>query len=68
MKAQQRAMVSELRTQDEALIRHLVAMGIREGCTIFLESKFPSYVVQVHRGRAAFDRKTADCIWVIPIP
>lgn len=67
LKVKQRATVLQLKTKDEAVIRHLMAMGIREGCTIFLESKFPAYVVQLERSRAAFDRQTADCIWVTPV-
>ena len=64
LKVGKTAIVAKLETQDEAIIRHLMAMGVIPGINILLESKFPSYVVLVGKNRAALDRETAEIIYV----
>jgi len=59
-----KAIVAKIETQDEGLIRHLMAMGVIQGVNILLESRFPSYVVQVGKSRAALDKETAQIIYV----
>jgi ferrous iron transport protein A len=59
-----KAIIVEINTKDDALLRHLMAMGVVQGVTIMVESRFPSYVVKVGRGRAAFDTQTAKTIYV----
>ncbi|MTF39294.1 ferrous iron transport protein A [Cyanobacterium aponinum 0216] len=57
-------MVAKLETQDEGIIRHLMAMGVIQGVNISLESKFPSYVLSVGKSRTALDKETASIIYV----
>lgn len=64
LKIGSQAIVAKLETQDEGIIRHLMAMGVIQGVNISLESKFPSYVVSVGKSRAALDKETASIIYV----
>lgn len=64
LKIGSKAIVAKIETQDEGLIRHLMAMGVIQGVDILLESRFPSYVVQVGKSRAALDKETAQIIYV----
>jgi ferrous iron transport protein A len=68
LKVGTKALVAKLETQDEAIIRHLMAMGIIQGVNIVLESNFPSYVIQVGKNRAALDQETAEYIYVTLSP
>ena len=56
--------VAALKTQDEAIVRKLMALGISPGIGITLEQKFPSYIIKVGRTRAALDRETAASIYL----
>ncbi len=56
--------VAALKTEDEAVIRKLMAMGVTPGISITLEQRFPSYIIKVGRTRAALDRETAQSIFV----
>ncbi|HEY9853424.1 MAG TPA: FeoA family protein [Leptolyngbyaceae cyanobacterium] len=56
--------VAALKTEDEAVIRKLMAMGVIPGISITLEQRFPSYIIKVGRTRAALDRETAQSIFV----
>lgn len=64
LKIGSKAIVAKIETQDEGLIHHLMAMGVIQGVNILLESRFPSYVVQVGKSRAALDKETAQIIYV----
>lgn len=56
--------VAALKTEDEVIIRKLMAMGIYPGISITLEQRFPSYIIKVGRTRAAVDRETARIIFL----
>lgn len=56
--------VAALKTEDEAMIRKLMAMGVSPGISITLEQRFPSYIIKVGRTRAALDRETAHMIYL----
>jgi ferrous iron transport protein A len=56
--------VAALKTQDEMIIRKLMAMGVIPGISITLEQRFPSYIIKVGRSRAALDRETAQTIYL----
>ncbi|MBD2184398.1 FeoA family protein [Aerosakkonema funiforme] len=56
--------IAALKTQDEATIRKLMALGVMPGITLTLEQKFPSYIIKVGRTRAALDRETAASIYL----
>ena len=45
--------VAALKTEDETLLRKLMAMGVSPGISITLEQRFPSYIIKVGRTRAA---------------
>lgn len=60
----ERGTVAALKTEDEAIIRKLMAMGVTPGISIILEQRFPSYIIKVGRTRAALDRETAQSIFV----
>lgn len=57
-------MVAVLKTEDESVIRKLMALGISPGIPITLEQRFPSYIIKVGRTRAALDRETAETIYL----
>lgn len=59
-----KAVVVKIETQDEKVLRHLMAMGVIQGVTITVENRFPSYVAKVGRSRASFDSDTAKNIHV----
>ena len=56
--------IAALKTQDEATIRKLMALGVMPGISLTLEQKFPSYIIKVGRTRAALDRETASTIYL----
>jgi ferrous iron transport protein A len=56
--------VASLKTEDEATLRKLMAMGIMPGIPITLEQRFPSYIIKVGRTRTALDRETAQVIYL----
>lgn len=56
--------VAALKTENEAMIRKLMAMGVSPGMAITLEQSFPSYIIKVGRTRAALDRETAQIIYI----
>lgn len=56
--------VAALKTDDEATIRKLMAMGVMPGMPIILEQRFPSYIIKVGRTRAAIDREIAQTIYI----
>ncbi|WP_013323327.1 FeoA family protein [Gloeothece verrucosa] len=64
LKTGDKAVVAPWQTADDALIRKFMTMGIMPGIPITLEQQFPSYIVKVGRTRAAFDRETAQLIYV----
>ncbi|ACK71971.1 FeoA family protein [Gloeothece citriformis PCC 7424] len=64
LKTGEKAIVAPWQTSDNTLIRKLMTMGIMPGVAIKLEQQFPSFIVQVGRTRAAFDRETAKLIYV----
>jgi ferrous iron transport protein A len=64
LKIGSKAMVVKIHTEDEGMLRHLMAMGIIQGVTVVVERRFPSYVVKVGRSRAALDIETARTIYV----
>lgn len=56
--------VAALKTEDETLLRKLMAMGVNPGISITLEQRFPSYIIKVGRTRAALDREIAQTIYL----
>jgi ferrous iron transport protein A len=59
-----KAIVYKIKTEDDAVLRHLMAMGVVQGATVMLENRFPSYVIKIGRSRAALDFETAQTIYV----
>lgn len=64
LKIGSQASVAKIDTDDEGVLRHLMAMGVVQGVTIMVERRFPSYVVKIGRSRAALDSETAQNIYV----
>lgn len=58
--------VTDLQTSNDAGLRKLTALGIMPGVEVILEQRFPSYILQVGRTRAALDRQVVQSIWVKP--
>lgn len=56
--------VAAFKTNDETIIRKLMAMGVIPGIPITLEQCFPSYIIKVGRTRAAIDSEIAKTIYV----
>ena len=56
--------VAALQTEDEAILRKLMAMGVSPGISITLEQRFPSYIIKVGRTCVALDRETAQTIYL----
>jgi ferrous iron transport protein A len=56
--------VAALKTEDETLLRKLMAMGVSPGISITLEQRFPSYIIKVGRTRASLDREIAQTIYL----
>ena len=56
--------VACLKTDNDAIVRKLMAMGVMPGSSVILEQTFPSYIVKVGRTRAAMDEETAQTIYV----
>jgi ferrous iron transport protein A len=56
--------VAALKTEDEAIVRRLMAMGVSPGIFLTLEQRFPSYIIKVGRTRAAVDQETARIIFL----
>lgn len=51
-------------TQDESLLRKLIALGLMPGIELVLEQRFPSYIIKLGHTRTALDRETAESIFV----
>ncbi|MBL1173636.1 MAG: ferrous iron transport protein A [Pantanalinema sp. GBBB05] len=60
------ATVAALATNNDAIVKKLLAMGIYPGVEIELERRFPSYVIKIGRSRAAFDQQIAHYIYLRP--
>lgn len=56
--------VVKLKTEENSVLRKLMALGILPGSSLILEQKFPSYVIKVGHTRTALDRETAASIFV----
>lgn len=56
--------VLKLETQENSVLRKLMALGIMPGSNLVLEQRFPSYVIKVGHTRTALDRETAASIYV----
>jgi len=64
VKTGKKGIISCLKTEDEALMRKLMALGIMPGINIELEQKFPSYIIKIGRTRATLDQETATRIYI----
>ncbi|GAV23323.1 FeoA family protein [Carboxydothermus pertinax] len=64
MKTGEKGIVAYFNTNDEAIIKKLMAMGVIPGLPIALEQRFPTYVIKIGRTRAAVDREIAQTIYV----
>lgn len=51
-------------TQDESILRKLIALGIMPGIELVLEQRFPSYIIKLGHTRTALDQETAESIFV----
>ncbi len=56
--------VACLKTDNEAIVRKLMAMGVMPGSSVTLEQTFPSYIVKVGGTRTAMDWETAQTIYL----
>ncbi len=68
LQAGEQGVVTALKTQDDTIVNKLFAMGISPGVVCVLEQRFPSFIVQVGRSRAALDRDIATLIEIQPLP
>lgn len=64
LKEKDTGIITQVRKNDENLLRKLIAMGIMPGLKITLEQRFPSYVIKVGGMRIAIDRTLARAIYV----
>jgi ferrous iron transport protein A len=56
--------VTAVKTEDEAIMRRLMTMGVSPGISITLEQQFPSYIIKVGRTVLPRDRETAQTIYL----
>ena len=56
--------VACLKTDNDAIVHKLMAMGVMPGSSVTLEQTFPSYIVKVGRTRTAMDWETAETIYI----
>lgn len=64
MKANERASIVRIATDDTVKLRKLTAFGIMPGFDLLLIQKFPAYVVQVGFTQVALDEDIASEIMV----
>jgi ferrous iron transport protein A len=64
LKAGERGVVVSCKSQDEYLVRKLIAMGVTPGTPITLEQRFPSFVIKAGHSRFAIDKQVARSIYV----
>lgn len=60
----ERGIVLSCKSQDEYLVRKLIAMGVTPGTPITLEQRFPSFVIKAGHSRFAVDKQVASSIYV----
>jgi ferrous iron transport protein A len=60
----ERGVVTKFKSNDETIIKKLMAMGVTPGISITLEQKFPSFVIKAGHTRLALDRGIARAIYV----
>jgi ferrous iron transport protein A len=56
--------VVALNTEENTVLRKLMALGIMPGSNLILEQRFPSYIIKVRHTRTALDREIAASIFV----
>lgn len=56
--------VVALNTEENSVLRKLMALGIMPGSNLILEQRFPSYIIKIGHTRTALDRETAASIFV----
>ena len=64
LKANVRAEIIHLNTEDRHTLQKILAIGALPGMEITLVQNFPSYVFQIGRSQFSVDRELASCIHV----
>ncbi|MDJ0735618.1 MAG: FeoA family protein [Nostocaceae cyanobacterium] len=60
----ERGIVTACKTEDETILKKLMAMGVTPGALITLEKRFPSFVIKSGYTRLALDKEIARSIYV----
>ncbi|NER00671.1 MAG: ferrous iron transport protein A [Cyanothece sp. SIO2G6] len=58
--------ITALATDDPAMINRLLALGISPGNRIYLEQRFPAYIIRMGQSRASLDQAIANTIYIQP--
>ena len=64
MRKGQRGKIAYIHTNDEKMLKKIMAMGALPGLSITLAQRFPSYVFQIGQSQFAVDKSVADQIQV----
>ncbi|MFA5388195.1 MAG: FeoA family protein [Candidatus Omnitrophota bacterium] len=59
-----KAKISHIKTEDNATLQRIIAIGALPDADIVLIQKFPSFVFQIHKSQFAVDKELASCIYV----
>lgn len=59
-----KAKVSHIKTEDNAMLQRIIAIGALPNTDIILIQKFPSFVFQIGKSQFAVDKELASCIYV----
>lgn len=60
----QRGKIAYIHTDDQEMLRKIMAMGALPGSSILLTQRFPSYVFQIGHSQFAVDKNVADQIYI----
>lgn len=64
LKAGEQGIVTKFRSQDEIIIKKLMAMGITPGVCVTLERHFPTFIIKAGLTRWTIDKGIARAIYV----
>jgi ferrous iron transport protein A len=68
LKTGEKGIITFCNNKDEIIREKLIAMGIKQGMTITLEQRFPSFVIKVENTSFAIEKEIARAIYVRIIP
>jgi Fe2+ transport system protein FeoA len=59
-----KARISHIKTEDNAMLQRIIAIGALPNTDITLIQRFPSFVFQIGKSQFAVDKELASCIYV----